>query len=80
MDFPPIPDDFGSMDGTSFNFDNFNLRTDGAEAMQSGAGTSQSDSHPPRLSRGDAIPIVYSLEIHAWTIDRGQVNPCLLSL
>ena len=37
MDFPYIPDKFGSMDGASFDFDNFDFRT---EAVQSGAGTS----------------------------------------
>ena len=39
MDFPLIPEDFDSMDGASFDFDNFIFGTGDAEAMQSGIGT-----------------------------------------
>ena len=39
-----------------------------------------SDSRPPRLSQGDLIPIIYSLETHAWTLHRFPVSSCLLFL
>ena len=40
MNFSPIPDDFGGMDNASFSFDDFDLEIDGAEAIQTSAGTS----------------------------------------
>ena len=102
MNFPSIPEDFDSMDGASFDFDNFIFGTGDAEAMQSGVRTSttigatetagnssgapshpssfRSNSNPPRLSRGDPILIIYSLETHAWTLHHLSVSSYLLSL
>ena len=39
MDSPPIPEDFGSIDGASFDFDDFLYGTGDAEVVQSGAQT-----------------------------------------
>ena len=43
------------------------------------AGTSGGSSSRPRLSRGDPIPVSYSLETHAWITHRRPVS-FLLSL
>ena len=93
MDFPPILKDFGSIDGASFDFDDFIFGTGDVEAVQSGVGTSAAvgaieatrtsggaSSHPPRLSRGDPIPVVYSLETHAWSVHHRPVSHCLFCL
>ena len=93
MDFPPIPEDFGSKYGASFDFDDFLYGIGDAETVQSGVGTSDtagameavgtigkapsnswSDSCPPRLSRGDPIPVVHILETYTWINHHHQVN------
>ena len=40
MNFHPIPKDFDSIDGASFDFDDFIFGTGDAELVQSGMGTS----------------------------------------
>ena len=64
-------DDFlyGTGDAKAVQFD---AETYDAAGVIEAAGTSngapsssRSDSRPPRLSQGDPIPIVYSLETHA---------------
>ena len=40
IDFPPIPEDFGCIDGASFYFDDFIFEIGDAVVVQSGAGTS----------------------------------------
>ena len=42
--------------------------------------SSRSDSRPLQLSRGDLIPIIYSLETHAWILHCIPVSSYLLSL
>ena len=39
MDFPPIPDDFGSMDNASFTFIDLDLEVGGMEFTQTGTNT-----------------------------------------
>ena len=85
--------DFGDCGGVgtaSFSFDNFSLEEGEAIFRQTGAGTSSTagvteatgtsdgaPSRPPRLSRGDPIYVVYSLETHAWTVHHHPVSPYL---
>ena len=40
MEFPPILNDFSSIDGASFDFDEFFFGMDGVEYVKFGAGTS----------------------------------------
>ena len=61
MDFPPIPEDFGSINGASFDFNDFVFETGDAEAVQSSVRTyaaieatetaRTSDRAPSHLSR-----------------------------
>ena len=92
MDFPPVPKDLGDDFGagaSSFSLDDLDL--DDVSFRQTVAGTSSaagpsgttgvsggSSSHPC-LSRGDPIPVTYSLETHAWITHRCPVS-FLLSL
>ena len=43
MDFPPISKNFSSMDGSSFDFDDFVFGTEDAEVVHSRTGTSTTD-------------------------------------
>ena len=88
MDFPPIPDDlgddFGGASAASFFIEDFNLGdvsftqtvvgTSSAVGPSRAAGTSSGSSSRPRLSRGDPIPVVHSLETHAWITHRRPVS------
>ena len=87
-----LGDDFSDFDGAGvafFSFEDFDLGD--VSFVQTGAGTSftvglteatgtsgGSSSHP-HLSRGDPIPVSYSLETHAWITHRRPVS-FLLSL
>ena len=87
MDFPPIPEDLGDDLGAgagSFSLDDLDL--DDVSFRQTVAGTSSAagpsgttgvsggSSSCPRLSRGDPIPITYSLETYAWITHRHLVS------
>ena len=93
MDFPHVPEDLGDdFDGAvaaSFSFEDFDLGDvsfpQAVAGTSSGAGpleatrVSGGSSSRPRLSRGDLIPVTYSLETHAWITHRRPVS-FLLSL
>ena len=51
----------------------------GTDGTSSGAPSHLSSSLPPRLSRGDMIPIVHSLETHGWILHRLPISSRLLS-
>ena len=83
-----LGDNFGDFDGmgtTSFSLEDFDLddavftwtklSTSSAISFTEAARTSgESFSHPPHLSLGDPIPIIHSLETHAWITHRRPVN------
>ena len=92
MDFPHVPKDLGDDLGagaSSFSFEDFDLddmsfpqavaRTSSTAGPLGAIGVSGGSSSHPRLSRGDPIPVTYSLETHAWITHRRPIS-FLLSL
>ena len=87
MDFPHVPEDLGDDLGAgaaSFSFEDFDLddvsfpqavaRTSSAAGPSGATGVSGGSSSRPRLSRGDPIPVSYSLETHAWITHHRPVS------
>ena len=88
MDFPHVPedlgDDFGGVGAASFSFEDFHLgdvsfpQTIAGTSFvvgPSGAnGVSGGSSSHSCLSRGDPIPVVHSLETHAWISHRRPIS------
>ena len=85
MDFPHVPEDLGDgLGGGAFSFEDFDLgdtsfpqaiaETSSAAGPSEATGVSGGSSSHPCLSRGDPIPVSYSLETQAWITHRRPVS------
>ena len=94
MDFPHVledlGDDFDGAGAASFSFEDFDLGdvsfpqavagTSSAAGPSGATGVSGGSSSYPHLSQGDPIPVVHSLETHAWIIRRRPVSFSFVAL